>query len=242
MLTVVAIVTMIVSGIGFVAALLLNAFVFDEFDAYGEVPIPGSGTVHLPAGEATVSLHTLVIGDGGAVPVPKMSIGVQPPAGVSDPVLTEDIGGTTTVNNDAHIRVWRAQIPADGDYRITTDGNVGAYVNPTLAFGHDTRYGQVPWVLAGVFVLAGVDLVIARVWASRSRRPAPRRPGPDHFAPSPEPFVPPSGSSGPAPDRFVPTDEAVRIEQLNNLARLRDSGALTEAEFKAEKKRLLQGY
>jgi hypothetical protein len=39
----------------------------------------------------------------------------------------------------------------------------------------------------------------------------------------------------------VPTDQGVRLEQLNTLARLRDSGALTEDEFEAEKKRVLDG-
>jgi len=33
--------------------------------------------------------------------------------------------------------------------------------------------------------------------------------------------------------------DGVRIEQLKSLAALRDSGALTEAEFEAEKRRIL---
>jgi hypothetical protein len=36
---------------------MLNLFVFDEFDAYGEVPIPGTGTLHLPAGDVTICFH-----------------------------------------------------------------------------------------------------------------------------------------------------------------------------------------
>ena len=49
-----------------------------------------------------------------------------------------------------------------------------------------------------------------------------------------------SGAYEPA-GPFTPTDQGVRIEQLNTLARLRDSGALTEGEYKAEKKRVLDG-
>ena len=56
------IVTMIVGGIGFIAVMALNAFVLDEFDAYGEVPIPGTGQVQLPAGEVQISFHTSVTG------------------------------------------------------------------------------------------------------------------------------------------------------------------------------------
>ena len=38
-----------------------------------------------------------------------------------------------------------------------------------------------------------------------------------------------------------PTDEGTKIEQLKTLATLRDSGALTEAEFEAEKHKILDG-
>lgn len=226
-LTAVAVSAIVISIIGFVTTLILNAFVFDDYDAYGEVPIPGSATVHLPAGEATISLHTMMIGGGGVLPVPKMSLTIAPPAGVAEPQVTEDMGSTTTVNNDAHIRVWVAKIPADGDYTVTTDGQVSAYVNPTLAFGHGSWFGYLPWVFVGVFALAVVALIIAGM----ARKRASRRSGPP-----PAPHIE-------APERpWVPTDQGVRIEQLNTLARLRDSGALTAEEFEAEKKRLLGGY
>jgi Short C-terminal domain len=38
-----------------------------------------------------------------------------------------------------------------------------------------------------------------------------------------------------------PGDEGVRLERLKTLAALRDSGALTDAEFEAEKRRILEG-
>jgi hypothetical protein len=38
-----------------------------------------------------------------------------------------------------------------------------------------------------------------------------------------------------------PSDEAVRLERLKMIAALRDSGALTDAEFEAEKRRILEG-
>jgi hypothetical protein len=37
----------------------------------------------------------------------------------------------------------------------------------------------------------------------------------------------------------VPSGEGVRLERLKTLASLRDSGALTEEEFQAEKRRIL---
>ena len=39
----------------------------------------------------------------------------------------------------------------------------------------------------------------------------------------------------------TPTDEGAKIDQLKSIAALRDSGALTEAEFEAEKHKILDG-
>ena len=50
---------MVVAVPGFIVMLVLNAFFLDDYDAYGEVPIPGSGSVHLPRGEVTVNFHTV---------------------------------------------------------------------------------------------------------------------------------------------------------------------------------------
>ena len=50
----------------------------------------------------------------------------------------------------------------------------------------------------------------------------------------PAQFGQPTGS-------FTPSDEGIRVQTLNTLARLRDSGALTQEEYEAEKKRVLDG-
>jgi hypothetical protein len=42
-------------------------------------------------------------------------------------------------------------------------------------------------------------------------------------------------------DPYTPSDEGVRLEQLKTISALRDSGALTPAEFEAEKRRILEG-
>jgi hypothetical protein len=41
------------------------------------------------------------------------------------------------------------------------------------------------------------------------------------------------------PASYPPSDQGVRLEQLKTIAALRDSGALTQAEFDAEKRRIL---
>jgi hypothetical protein len=40
----------LISVIGLGVSMLLNALVLDAFDAYGEAPIPGTRTLHLPPG------------------------------------------------------------------------------------------------------------------------------------------------------------------------------------------------
>jgi hypothetical protein len=256
-LTLVAVLTMVVSVIGFVTTLILNAFVFDEYDAYGEVPIPGSSSLQLPAGDVTVTFHTVLVGStsGSGLPVPPLKYRIESPVGLAEPVLTEDYGSTTTVNNDARVRIGYLHVPAEGTYDITTDGNVSAFLDPRLAFGHGSSHGNLPIIFAVIFGLAIVDLVIARIWAGRVRRSEPPMVGfpaqPAGFAAAPTwssgDYVPPAPYSAPPPtstqpaDPYVPTDQGIRIEQLNTLARLRDSGALTESEYEAEKKRVLDG-
>ncbi|MDT5078207.1 MAG: hypothetical protein QOJ80_2844 [Mycobacterium sp.] len=248
-MTIVAVVTMIASAVGFVVMLILNAFVLDEYDAYGEVPIPGSSSLHLPAGDVTVTFHTVLIGSGSGsgLPVPPLKYRIEAPVGIDEPKLTEDYGTTTTVNNDARIRIGYLHVPADGTYDVNLDGNVSAYLNPTLAFGHGSSYGNVPWILAAVFGLGLVDLFLARFWASRVRKGerAAGYPPPPTFGSAPTwpsgGYLPPPAPSYDQPGSFTPNDEGIRVQQLNTLARLRDSGALTEDEFQAEKKRLLEG-
>lgn len=208
---------MVVGVVGFVGALALNVFVLDRYNAYGEVPIPGTGTIRLPAGEVTVSLHTRVISSpsGGGLPVPPLSLRLEPPAGVADPEFTESIGGTTTVNNDARRRLWRMRVAAAGDYQISTDGQVGGFIAPRLAFGAPSAYGLLVWVFPVVFGIGIVGLIAARYWPVRGRSPAP------------------------AGAEFAPDGEGVRIEQLKTITALRDCGALTQAEFEAEKRRIL---
>ncbi|OMC57092.1 hypothetical protein A5747_04680 [Mycobacterium sp. IS-836] len=221
-----AIVTMVVAVAGFIVSLVLNAFFLDKYDAYGEVAIPGSGSLSLPAGEVTVSFHTVVIGGpNGGLPVPPLGVTISPPEGVAQPVVTENIGSTTTVNNDAHVRVWVAQIPAAGTYNVTTDGKVNGFIEPRLAFGHKSSYGYLVWVFVAVFVVGLVDSIVSGLWLSRTRRKAAAA------------FV-----AVHEPRPYEPSDQGVRLERMKTLAALRDSGALTESEFESEKRRILEGH
>ncbi len=230
-----AVVTMILSVGGFIFVLVLNTFFLDKYNAYGEVPIPGTGTLYLPAGDVTISLHTVVIGNtNGGLPVPPLGVTITPPDGVAQPVVTESVGSTTTINNDAHIRVWVAQIAAGGNYTITTDGKVNGYINPQLAFGHTASYGFVVWVFVATFVAGLIGSILSGLRLARTRRRAAVAASPFvHFPPPKVPSVMPTSE---------PSDEGVRLDRLKTLTALRDSGALTPAEFETEKRRILEGY
>jgi hypothetical protein len=230
-----AVVALVVGGVGLVAMLILNAFVLDEFDAYGEVAVPGSTSLHLPAGEVTVSFHTMVTGSpSSGFPIPDLKFSITPQHGGAKPQVTESVGGTTTVNSDTHVQVWQLQVPQEGTYDVVTDGNVNGYIDPRLAFGHGSSYGWLTWLFGGILALGVVELVVGLFWSARSAKAA--RPL------TPEEAVhldQPSWSDGSVPS-YTPSDQGVRLEQLRQLAALRDSGALTEAEFENEKRRILE--
>jgi hypothetical protein len=232
-----AVMTMVVSIVGFIVALVLNTFVLDKYNAYGEVPIPGRASLQLPAGDVTITFHTMAIGSpSGGLPIPDLRMNLQGPDGGSDPAVTESLGTTTSVNNDIRRRVWIAHVPAEGTYDVITDGKVSAFINPTLAFGHSSSLGFLPWAFVALFGFSLVALVIALVWSSRLKS----RAGPAVAMGQPLDFGMPTVPTQPARS-YLPTDDGVRIEQLKTLAALRDSGALTEKEFEAEKRRLLGG-
>ncbi len=235
---------MVGSAIAFIAVLVLGAFVLDDYDAYGEVAVPGTAKVHLPAGQVTVNFHTVTVGNtsGGGLPVPQLTLDIDPPAGVANPKVTENVGSSTSVNNDIHRRVWVIQVPADGDYIVTTGGQVSGFISPQLAFGHDSDLNNA-WlgISAGLFVVGLVGTVAASMWRSRTKRAVP----PAWPAEPPLSVPAPHAQSGPTAHTeepvVTPSDQGVKIEQLKTLAALRDSGALTEKEFQAEKRRVLDG-
>ncbi len=203
---------------GLITTMVIGASA-DKYGAYGEVPIPGVAEVRLPAGEAIVSFH--VGGYGGrGLRVPPLNFDITPPPGAPDPSVTEDLGATVSVNDDAHRRVWFMRVEVEGSYRIATKGEVNGFVEPRLAFGR-TRSVEGPLWLFAALSMISVDLAIAAWWFGRRGRD--------------------TGSSELPTAAFLPSDEGVRLEQLKTISALRDSGALTQEEFEAEKRRILDG-
>jgi len=158
---------MIIGAIGFFVTMMLNAFVFDDFDAYGEVPIPGSGQVQLPAGQAQISFHTSSGSRGFAIP--PVQVNIVAPEGAADPVLTEDQGGRARINKDAHVRMWTVDIRDPGTYTVHTDGQANGYPDQRLAFGKDGGADYLPWIFGAVGLAGLVGLMGSLVVRLRGR-------------------------------------------------------------------------
>ena len=173
---------MVLCIVGFVGTLVWHSFGGD-YDKYGRIAVPGSGTVALPQGEVEIHYATRLAtnGSGGALTVPNLRFSVEAPDGARDPVVTEDIGGTVVVNSAAHVRVWKLQVADAGDYSVTTEGDVGGFIDPQLTFGRESWMPAWPAaVFALVFVVALGLLVVAAMAA---------RQGGGFVLPSPGGFV-----------------------------------------------------
>lgn len=102
--------------------------------------------------------------------------------------------------------------------------------------GHGSQYGWLSWLFGGLTAL-GVPAVICSVmWSARANK-RPRPLPSSGFEPIPPQSAAPIGHQ---PNSYQPTDQGIRLEQLKTIAALRESGALTEAEFEAEKRRILE--
>ena len=168
-----AIVLLVVSVAGFIVTLMLNAFFLDKYDAYGEVAIPGSGSVHLPAGEVTVSLHTVVIGgtNGGGLPVPPLGVTIIPPDGVAQPGRHRK----HRQHNDCQQR--RARAGLDGScsgrgHLQRHDRRPGQRIHQPATVLSAIRAHTAIWCgcLSALFVVGLVDLALSVMWLGRSRR------------------------------------------------------------------------
>jgi hypothetical protein len=165
-------VLLLISFVGLLASILLNLFVLDEFefDTYGEVPIPGTGTVHLPAGDVKVSFFSESYDVDRQLPIPQnLELVITAPNGAAQPSLTDKLGGTTNIQfYGAHRQVKVAHIPAADDYTIATNGDVTPFAKPRLAFGHPNRFWLVTWIFAGLCALNPLIAATYRLAVSRS--------------------------------------------------------------------------
>jgi hypothetical protein len=208
-----SVVLLVVSTIGVFFWPDVDASVFDKYAAYGEVPIPGTRTLHLPEGTVQVSFHTEIAGtmEGGGLPIPQgLEVTITPPSGVATPKFIQSVGDTSADNQDVHVAVGVVHIPTAGDYTVTADGKASAYLSPRLSFGHGSRYGFFEWVFIGLLVVGLLGLLASPFVGLRSQSIAQSTP-------------------------------KTPLRQLEDIASLHKSGVLSDEEYEAEKRRILDG-
>ncbi len=226
---------MVLCIVGFVGTLVWHSFGGD-YDKYGRISVPGSATLTLPEGEVEIHYATRLAtnGSGGALTVPSLRFSMEAPDGARDPVVTEDSGGTVVVNTAAHVRVWKLRVTDAGDYSVTTDGDVGGFIDPQLTFGRESWMPAWPAaVFALVFVVALGLVVVAVAAASHGGGSSSRL----QAAPAPVPYGSPSSTTL---NTNTPEQELARLARLQQLTDLHRAGTLTHAEYEAAKGRLGQ--
>jgi hypothetical protein len=232
-------VALIVSLVGFIAAMGVDTKT-EDYRAYGEIPVGAETTMYLPAGNVNISVHSQLTGvvEIDRVRIPDLQLTVDPPEGMTAPRLDSYDGGSTGGTGNFRKQLWIARIPADGDYVVRFDGDVGAdgtigqLVNPQLAFGKRSSAEDVMYWFLYLFAVSVVGLLIVpavhffrqRWWRDLDRAPGAKQ------------TIPPS----PAGSQF-PAAAGTKDQRLKTLEALRDSGAITEREFTFEKRKLRKG-
>lgn len=224
-----------------------------EDNQYGRVPIPGTQVVHIPAGQVTVSVAVALPGRGNGTPtlrLPDVGFSIEAvDGGGPEPKVTEDVGDSQNTNDarvDTQRQVWRMSVAREADYKITTHGDFTGYgVNPEMWFGYTPGLpgAYVPVVSALIGLCASLLWFGFRLLRRRRTQSA---------SPGMEPWTDPHSvkSRGEHRPRMRPepsrpraekaaSHRPTRVQQLRELADLHQQGELTDAEYAAEKARLL---
>ena len=213
----------------------------NAYQAYGEVPIPGTQTLHLPAGQVAITFHAeTASGSDGPVSIPDLKLKIVPPAGVADPKVTKSIGGTTSI--DSRQQVWVAQIPQDGNYEITTDGQAGPFISARLAFGRvvvgSSSSRIAGWVRPGAGVFAALAFCAFVLVSNRVREHKHGRgnmPSSLSAQQPMQPFVIPGRPYTPTAGPVGMEMPKTRRERRENVMRLKVEAGLSPGRAQAER-------
>jgi hypothetical protein len=242
--------------VAIVVLIVLRATVFDSSAQYGHVDIPGSGVLSLPQGRVDIFYREFVPSAQNGLFVPRAGISVRP-AGRRGGFLhlVDASGGTVSINGVAHRQVLKVDVPRAGPYLVRTSGAIG-HDAPQFLFGRSTSivpvliWGGVGLVVLWVLSFLGLALVRGRGSGSVAEAGVPAVEGlPAGGGQARTTVV--SGGASQAPDSAVPwtprpaVSDAARapsdpLDELAKLGDLHQRGVLTDAEFEAEKAKLLR--
>ena len=155
---------------------------------YGQLQLPGSAVLQLPAGRVNVTftedLENQTI-DEPAV----LHIGITPVGGGDAlPVAVAQDGGSVGINGVTHTYWGYLTVPRTGDYRVNVPDDISASIpDPRLLFGPATDPQN--WILLALAIAAAlvVAAIVAHRVARRGRATAAPGQSAGQSAPEPEP-------------------------------------------------------
>ena len=202
-------------------------FVGGDLSSYAVIDVPGTKTVHLPTGTVEASFDALT-GDVAAMPLPELSLGVHPVGGGADPKITVARSDTINSGGESETLAAKIHVVKAGDYRVSITGG-GNYNQPRLLLGRSKASRWLPILIIAVVVDLVIYLVSVVVLRSLRRRQGE------------------VAADGPSSTRLTielprtaatPGDGGVE-ERLAQLDRLRSAGSVSDDEYAAERRRIL---
>jgi len=137
----------------------LSVYAIESYDAYGEIAVPGTGTVHLPEGEIVAAF---VHSDDGRHstpdPAPAPTLWLTGPGSAPEPRIVADRGRRFDDTSTTHVQLWRITVGAQGDYDATVAGDASGYAEPRISFGRASS-GIWLWAL-GALLFAAVMVAV----------------------------------------------------------------------------------
>ena len=226
-----SIVVLLVGILGMVLTSVLNSSVFGKADAYGTVPVPGSASLELPVGDVLVNYRYTQSSSSSSPTVPTLRLGITPPPGVAAPAVTDEDSGASTSGSEATAKVFVVHVQQAGLYRVEVGEPGFKAEDARLLFGYEGPYGWLMGPFAVVMTVGILAMIGSIFWVVRSDS--------DDVEPQVAPPVYGTGPIADGPQSYASAEDA-RLQRLKMIAGLRDSGALSEAEFEAEKRRILE--
>lgn len=185
------------------------------------------------------------------------------------PTLKQTSSSTSTFGSQTRGVVFSMHVPRSGDYKVNATGDMSAYVTPELLFGRASPDGMIfelagivlgsmvlIAIVAGRFVgrsdpsptgvaaLAPIPATTPFAQSSFSTAQAsglPNGQSPSEFLTALSVSMKAAGEAEGAASATPPgaADQGAQLDELSQLADLHDRGVLTDAEFAAEKAKIL---
>jgi hypothetical protein len=214
----------------------------DDADRYGRISLPGTGEVKLPEGRVALYYEERVtLGENESLDIPD---GLRVVARREVTVRSQKALQNAIDLDGRSLREWgKLEIPQAGTYRVSARSRSSGFNRPAITFGK----GQLEGLGKGALLSGGIlgigllvalaALLLGRRGYEGERMSVPVAAGDSGWSPSPPPAPTPPAAPQPAAPASAGTDP-VEV-QLRELERRHQAGALTDADYAARRKQVL---